>query len=217
MNYLLHYIIDHKKNYKHFNVGLILPDIFKGALANFKNLNAHNNIVQEISEGCYRHLLSDKAFHTSNFFEEHTHIFNQAFINKKFTNAFQRKWFIAHICFELMLDRAMVKTFPELTNNFYDELNAVDENELRAFLEINNGNQIDTYISRINHFREVQYIRYYTDNNKFIFSLNKIMARVGLPELSQIDAFELENILTELEFTYFADGEELLKSIKKIF
>jgi hypothetical protein len=191
--------------------------MFKGSIANFKHLKAHNTITQEISKGCYQHLLSDKAFHSSNFFETYTLMFNQAFTNEKFTNAFQRKWFLAHICFELMLDRAMVKTFPDLTNNFYNELNEVNENELRTFLEINNGNQIDTYISRINHFREVQFIRYYTDNNKFIFSLNKIMAKVGLPELSQVDAFELENILTELEFTYFADGEELLKLIKKIF
>lgn len=191
--------------------------MFKGAIPNFNKLNAHNNFGENIVEGCYQHLLSDKGFHSSKFFEEHTNIINRAFSTGNFTNQFQRKWFIAHICFELMLDRSMVNTFPEMTNQFYEELNCVNDSELRGFLEMNKGIEIDTYINRINHFRKIQYIRYYTDNNKFIYSLNRIMNRVGLPELGQSDAKELENILTELENTYFADGDKLLESIKRIF
>jgi hypothetical protein len=46
---------------------------------------------------------------------------------------------------------------------------------------------IEEFFEFFNHFRKVQYIYYYTDNNKFVYSLNRIMIKAGVKPISDFN------------------------------
>lgn len=218
MNFLLHYIIDHQKGNNYFNTGLIIPDLAKGAVKSF--IGEHIFSVKEhesIHQGALRHIQSDKLFHASAFFESNNQLFNQLIKDTPFSPALHRKWFIAHILFELMLDRIFVKYQPNLVNQFYDDLLSIDTQVLKSYLENMGASQSDRYMERFRHFREVQFIRYYIDNNKLLYSLNRIMIRVNLPELSETDGIIMLELINKIEKHYFAKPVQIELELKAIF
>lgn len=171
----------------------------------------------QLLAGCKRHYQSDKIFHTSAFFEKYFSILNQMLKDVSFSPHFNRKWFIAHILFELLIDRTFVKKYPELVDGFYNDLNIITDEELMPFLHFYGMVNTSQFSDFLNHFREVQYIYQYADNNKFLYSLSRIMMRVGMSELGQDDGQKLLNIILQLEETLFAKPEELLVELKTVF
>lgn len=176
-----------------------------------------NDMHQQIAEGCLQHLSSDKHFHASPFFEQQLDLVKQHIAKFSFTPQLQRKWFIAHILMELMLDRMMCKLFPNKLDEYYNDLLKIDETDIRAFFEQNQATQFELFWQHFEHFRSVQYIRYYVDNNKLVYSLNRIMQRVGLNALSEIDTDLMLNLIEDIEKDYFANANSLLPDIRSIF
>lgn len=219
MNYLSHFFIDHQEGNDYYNTGLLLPDITKGNIKTFKsNHHSFRNINhQELLLGCLKHYESDKQFHTSLFFEYYQNIINRHIKEAPFSEALQRKWFLAHILLELMIDRVIVKYAPHITDSFYNSLTAIDDTELQNFLYAFQVKDYNIFINHFNHFRSVRYIYYYTDNNKFVYSLSRIMMRAGLPEMSETDKKILETFTVTMESTYFSQPEKLIKELKLIF
>lgn len=119
--------------------------------------------------------------------------------------------------FELLLDRTFVKKYPGYVDAFYIDLNAISDEELLPFLHYYGMTDSAQFMNFFNHFRGVQYIYQYADNNKFLYSLSRIMMRVGISELGESDGQILLNIILQLEETIFAKPEELLKELKTVF
>ncbi len=220
MNYFSHYAIDHIQDNHDFNTGLLLPDITKKKIRTFK-LTENSQIVpnhfQQLHLGCLQHYLSDKIFHSSDFFQKHADLLNYKLKNSGLSNFAERKWFISHVMLELLIDRVIIKEHIYLLDDFYHSLNKVDENNLRQFLHYFGMENSDEFFVFFNHFRSVQYIYHYTDNKKFMYSLNRIMLRAGLNELNIIDNNILEGVLVDFEQTYFNNSNELLNNLKSIF
>jgi hypothetical protein len=217
LNYFLHHILDAIPQNHYHNLGLLLPDMAKHFVANFRHLHTHNMYHIQLATGCAQHLETDKRFHASSFFEHYSMLINQMLKNGNFSSSFKRKWFVAHVLFELMLDRAMVKTYPHLVDEMYDGLYQISISELQSFITANNCINVEIFIQRFEHFRDVAFIRYYTDNNKLIYSLDRVMQKVRLPMLQENDKQILMKIIVDLEKCYFAEGKKLLHEIKEIF
>lgn len=203
MNYFSHYFVDHKEERHEYNTGLLLPDVTRKEVTKFTLIESYTPLQYQFYEGCKAHYLADKNFHSSTFFKmvlEHSgRLINEA----PFSNAVQRKWFLAHILGELMIDRILVKNYPGWLDGFYTSLDAIDDNELGRFLQLNGMQKIEVFFDFFNHFRKVRYIYYYADNNKFVYSLNRIMIKAGVGELAEPDqdvllavALDLEEILS---------------------
>jgi hypothetical protein len=195
----------------------MLPDFGKHNFPSFRSMQCGNYFEQQIYDGCLRHINSDKYFHSSAFFVEQLRLVKLHMSVIPFTNELTRKWFIAHILMELMLDRTMCKLFPDKLNDYYNDLQKIEEGIIHSFFDQNKAINFDTFWPHFEHFRSIQYIRYYVDNNKLVYSLNRIMQRVGLKALNEIDTVLMMNLIEAIEKDYFASANSILPDIRAIF
>lgn len=209
MNYFSHFFVDHRPGRHEFNTGLLLPDVTRKTVKRFTERPSYNNLHREFLAGCLTHYEADKAFHTSSFFTALLARSSGMINAAGFSGAVQRKWFLAHILAELMIDRVLVKERPRELDAFYRSLDLADREALASFLELNGLEDKDTFFGFFDHFRKVQYIYYYADNNKFVYSLNRIMMRAGVGEMSGEDQAVLKDVVLELESS-LAGNEEVL-------
>jgi hypothetical protein len=219
MNYFSHFVFDHQALNHEFNTGLLLPDITRKSIKKFyqsDKIIVSSQHHHQFLEGCLKHYLSDKKFHSSTFFSFYYHLLNQQISNSFELKNAERKWFISHILFELLIDRVIVNSHKHLLDSFYSSLLKVNEESLSMFLKTYEMKDIDKFFEFFNHFRNTQYIYHYTDNNKFMYSLNRIMLRAKVKELSQNENTILLNIVLEFEKNHFNDSEILLKKIRAI-
>ena len=220
MNYLSHFIIDQKAGEHYFNSALILPDISKRWIKTFRHSTPSSLFTKyqhALLEGCLCHYKRDKQFHTSAFFEKYQDIINRALKSVPFTGDVQRKWFIAHILTELLIDRTFVKTFPEYVDLFYESLNTIDDVELKGFMGYYGLADSTEFFKFFDQFRSVKYIYYYADNNKFLYSLSRIMMRVGLTDFNEADTQLMLETIQQLESDYMSNGNVLLTELRDVF
>ncbi|MBP9185746.1 MAG: hypothetical protein KBE91_03115 [Bacteroidia bacterium] len=215
MNFFSHFFVDGKINQHEYNTGLLLPDITRGYIKSFKPLipNLSNDEVY-FREGCLKHYLADKHFHASVFFNNILNLANTIILDAKFSAALNRKWFLAHILAELMIDRILVKLYPESLNQFYYSLENISDNSLERFLVKYGMKETNNFFDFFNHFRKVQYIGYYPDNNKFVYSLNRIMIKAGVGEISEHDKAVLLQCSLELEKQLTTESYILIEQLK---
>lgn len=210
MNYFSHFFVDGIDNQHEFNTGLLLPDITRGKIKSFRQIQFFDTASnQNFFDGCAAHYHADKKFHASEFFND---ILSQSslIINKaKFNHDLNRKWFLAHILVELMLDRILVRLYPDTLDKFYKSLNSINDDDLATFLTLYGMKDIEEFFEFFNHFRKVQYIYYYTDNNKFVYSLNRIMIKAGVKPISDFNQEVLYDATLLLE-------EKLLENISSL-
>lgn len=218
MNYFSHFFVDHIPGNHEYNTGLLLPDVTRNWIKTFKNHNSGSVSGEQFYRGCLTHYAADKQFHSSPFFKE---LFREAGIiinNSAFSSGLNRKWFLAHILLELMIDRILIGRFPELLDAFYFSLSHIKDGDLSVYLREQGMNEADTdyFFENFDHFRKVRYIYYYADNNKFVYSLNRIMMKAGVGELSEPDQAVLLNASLELEELLNKDVLMLIRKLKEI-
>ncbi len=219
MNYLSHYVVDCRSGNPYYNTGLILPDFAKQWIPNFRTSPLKRLSVEQtqLLEGALKHYQSDKIFHASSFFSHYQEIVNGKLKSLPFSELLTRKWFIGHVLTELLIDRSIVQNFPELTDAFYDNLNKSDSVELDGLFSAFGVHDSAPFLDIFNHFRQVKYIYYYADNNKFLYSLSRIMMRVGLPEMTEPDQRLMLKGILEIEEQLLPTGEQLLEELKNVF
>lgn len=216
MNYFSHFFVDGIENQHEYNTGLLLPDITRGKIKSFRHqLVFASSKSQQFFEGCSAHYSADKKFHASSFFNNILHEATQIINEAKFSPGLSRKWFLAHITGELMLDRILVKTHPEMLDKFYHSLTSINDGDLEIYLKLYGMADTDAFFEFFNHFRKVQYIYYYTDNNKFVYSLNRIMIRAGVSAISDFNQQVLQDAILLLEEKLAADTDGLIKQLKQ--
>lgn len=213
MNYFSHFFVDGIDDAYAHNTGLLLPDVTRKKVSKFLLHPDYNETGLAFYEGCKKHYAADKHFHASGFFknilEQSNNIINQS----NFDDTLNRKWFLAHILSELMLDRILVREYPQKLSQFYDSLQAIDDNELQLFLNLNGLSETGSFFDFFNHFRKVQYIYYYTDNNKFVYSLNRIMIQAKVGALTTYNEGVLMDASLELEQLLTRDTKQLIEQL----
>jgi hypothetical protein len=216
LNYFSHFFVDGIDNQHEYNTGLLLPDITRGKIKSFRHLKLFNSASnQNFFNGCIAHYHADKKFHASEFFND---ILSQSslIINKaKFNYDLNRKWFLAHILAELMLDRILVRMYPEMLHKFYNSLNSISDYDLSSFLSLYGMKDVEEFFEFFNHFRKVKYIYYYTDNNKFVYSLNRIMIKAGVTPISDFNQEVLCDAALLLEEKLIEDKSSLIINLKQ--
>ncbi len=215
MNFFSHFFVDGRVNQHEYNTGLLLPDITRGYIKTFKPI-LPNLTIEEIKfrDGCIAHYKADKNFHGSTFFTNILSLTNNIILNANFSTALNRKWFLAHILAELMIDRILVKLHPESLSQFYFSLDNISDQNLENYLVKYGMKETAKFFEFFNHFRKVQYISYYTDNNKFVYSLNRIMIKAGVGEISEQDQTILLQCSLVLEKELSTDAHNLIEQLK---
>ena len=218
LNFLSHYFIHHKIDNPYFNLGLILPDLARGSIKKYRELNDDFSINQRnLFNGCLAHLEDDKKFHSSHFFETGTAICLDAIKSNADLKNIERKWFLGHILFEMMMDRLLIRHYHGIGKQFYADLNLIDIPELDGFLKKQGLVETDRMCRMFHYFREASYILNYTDNNLFGYSLSRVMMRAGLPEISFHERRDLLKSVSDLEENWFGEVYSRIFEMKQIF
>lgn len=213
MNFLSHYFVRSRPKDPLFNLGLILPDLFRGSIRQFElTLPGQNSLL----EGCLAHIKDDKQFHASLFFEQGAEACLHELKLAPGLEEVERKWFLAHILFEMLMDRLLVRHLPGLCLRFYADLESVDKSEVNAFLKAHYVSDSEVLLRRLELFTRAAYIRNYTDNNLFGYSLTRVMMRVGLPELGFKQRADLQACVNRLEQTWFKEVQTRIFEMKQV-
>jgi hypothetical protein len=220
VNYLSHFFIDQKAGAHYYNIALLLPDITKQWIKKIDPgliPQPYSEIQSELISGSLKHYESDRLFHSSAFFEKYQGLINDKLKLAPLSENVNRKWFIAHVLTELLIDRQIVKTNKTCVDDFYESLILIDDAELIGFLGQMGMLDSRDFIAFLNHFRNARYIYYYADNNKFLYSLGRIMMRVGIQELSESDGVILMKAILDIEREYMNETTVLLNELKAVF
>ncbi len=218
MNYLSHYFIDFKQDNYYFNSALFLPDFARGYAKGFYKIKT-NLLVQEtqLHQGCLAHIQADKIFHPSQFFKKYSDIINYELQQFEPLAHINRKWFLAHILMEMMVDRLLVKFFPTVCHSFYHDLNQIDTKILHQFVLRFSNKSIDPFIKQFKHFCEVRYLFGYAIDDSFVYSVARVFKYGSGIEMTMSDKFFLKKLINNLEQIHFNDPMIILAELKQVF
>jgi hypothetical protein len=218
LNYLSHYYVHQNENSPLYSLGLVFPDLSRGFVTHPGKLPIDNyGSLSMLALGCQQHFQADKIFHGSEFFKWGTEICIEILKKAKFQDQVERRWFIGHVLFEMLLDRILIRHKSQVGKDFYHDLNSVDVQNILAFIQLHSNKEPERFIRFFEHFRKAAYIRNYPDNNLFAFSLSRIMMKAGLPELSLSNKIVVQECVWELEENAFKNAQSILFELKEVF
>ena len=218
MNYLSHYYVHQKEKDPLYSLGLIFPDISRGFVKVPGKLpqSSYGQFLP-LAEGCLQHYLADKQFHASDFFSWGSHACTLVLKKANFEGEVNRRWFMGHVLFEMLLDRMIMNHQPMVSEHFYIDIRTINLSGVKDFVILHAHQDIEKFLHFFDHFRSAAYIKNYPDNNLFAFSLSRIMKKAGLPELSLSNKIVLQECVWELENNAFKNAQSILFQLKEVF
>ena len=218
MNYLSHYYIDNKPGNHYYNSALFIPDFARNYARGFHNVQLDlKPSQQQLQFGCIAHLNADKLFHPSLFFKKYSEIINFELKNFEPLVHLNRKWFLSHIMFEMLIDRLLVKHFPSACHSFYSDLDAIDTKILEEFVLRYSYKHIDQFMRNFKHFCEVKYLFGYVFNDSFVFSIARVYKQATTIEMSMSDRFFVKEFINKIEQQYLFDPIMIISELKQVF
>jgi hypothetical protein len=218
LNYLSHYYIDSKPGNHYYNSALFIPDFARNYARGFHQYHSDLKTNEtQLQLGCMVHINADKMFHPSSFFKKYSQIINVELKNFEPLVHLNRKWFLSHIMFEMLIDRLLVKHFPSTCHSFYSDLEAIDTKTLEEFVLRYSYKNIDQFMRNFKHFCEVKYLFAYTFNDSFVFSIARVYKQATTIDLSMSDRFYLKEFVNKVEQQYFYDPIIIIAELKQVF
>lgn len=141
-----------------------------------------------VARGILRHLEDDARFHGSRAFSELSLEMTVAARDALAGESGMRPAFLGHLLVEVLLDAAIYAREPELLENYYRVLDTVDVDFVEEVVNRMTPRPTDRLAELIRGFSTKRILSKYAEDAKLLVCLNRVMRRVGLPELP--DAFQ---------------------------
>jgi len=208
MNFIAHYYMDRHVEDSYFFLGVNAPDLVSihNRRVRLKEHNLPLLMENDASEreinfynGVLRHLEVDRVFHTSPFFERETEILGQLFRERFSEGTIKRSYFLAHILFELMLDRVMMVDDPSLLSRYYGHWENVSNTEIVHLTEWMAGKHLPGYASFLKKFVRKKYLYHYQEIELFTGVIRRIMERVRITETDFLYTPAFQDLLVTYE------------------
>lgn len=212
MNFLSHYYLDRDKSDPFYTIGLITPDLLTLHRGHIRV--KEKNILQIVSgdpapsnrslaAGMLCHVRIDRWFHGHELFKS-----GQEFIGEFGRNGgFVFSMFMAHILYEILLDRYIAFTSPDYESDFYEECSAFNFNKTVPFLSRLENFDRDGFIGLTDRFCRHKYALFYKKPEDIIDVVNNISSRFLLAGIPKTDYF-----IDGMEFLY----EKFINDFKSI-
>jgi hypothetical protein len=166
MHFLSHYYVDRNKYNPLFVSGALLPDIAPHFTRTY-NSKIRNRLwnldepVASVHRGILRHYELDAAFHSSLVFKESCSNASACMEKAGLDRERYRFWFLGHIVTEVLLDRQLILSEPDLVKEYYDVLSSVDINKLSAYLNLMvDEEEKSKILTNFIKFLDVRFLRY---------------------------------------------------------
>ncbi|HCS21918.1 MAG TPA: hypothetical protein DIW47_15410 [Bacteroidetes bacterium] len=190
MNFLSHHFFYANDDPWH-NTGLILPDWSRSAKGRRKlEWMVHQEPAEGHSAlwlGCQGHYEADTWFHQCHYFTETTLKIEKDLAKLQELGLFgeQRKWFLAHLLAEMLLDRLIMDRHTDALDHFYGDLRQVPYQDLERFLLQAGKEEMGRFPQAHKGFIESEFIRHYSRHEGLAESLNRVVQRTGQAALNK--------------------------------
>ena len=204
-----------------FVLGLVFPDFLRNSKAGLR-LKKNNlkkpvpNEFKNLHDGIKKHYLVDQIFHNSAYFKENTRYIQNELKNRNFKDISKRRFFLAHIMLELIIDRVLLDEDILLGNQFYKLLNKTDLDVVYNYLVYNElSEEFDGFKSYFDHFIKSQYLFSYQRNSSLSNALINVYFRALILENSKTDLDELSRTIASILPRIQANYQNIFKEIKQ--
>jgi hypothetical protein len=223
MNFLSHFYFTQNKNDPYFSLGSVLPDLLRNyddswRIKPEKEIERFNKNSESASllKGWELHLQVDKSFHSSEFFLQET-----STLRKKLALIFRRlpirPFFLAHVGYELTLDRLLIHNELIKTDHFYQELALCNPYFIQDFLTTAGIKESSGFLNFLNSFIESKYLESYRESKSIVHALDRIGRRVWTVKFNEEEVREsiliFEKLKDDLNPTFIKIFEEIEDSL----
>ncbi len=220
MNYLSHYYADLSSNEPAYTLGKILPDLSRmvnpsvrlrsGVLSNHPK-----TALQWLNKGVDTHHKMDAIFHNSDFFFEHTRFIRKLMNEQNFGRPHKYFNFFAHLLLEMILDRVLIRHYPEIAHNFYRDLKSIPAGLLSNYEEQHHyGIDLPALNHALQRFIAVRYLFTYICNEHLVFAFNRIVLRTGISGFDELDQKLLAGLIDDIEQELWLNFSTIFKTIR---
>ena len=191
MNFIAHFFLDKEHPQGLFAIGVATPDllsIYNAELrikkAHLKGLDSSGFSDDELFflEGIRRHFYADGVFHSSAFFFEETGYISDLLIEFFPKTEIPRKFFIAHVLLELLMDKVIIQDNPGILELYYDHYQSTNGIRVKNITEKISGRKLPHYERFMEKFTRQQYLQEYRRWDHIAFVLRRVLQRVNIHE-----------------------------------
>jgi hypothetical protein len=129
-----------------------------------------------------------------------------------------RPFFLAHVGYELTLDRLLIKNELIKTDQFYQELASCDPYILQEFLKTSGIKEPSGFSDFLKSFIEANYLESYHESKNIVYALDRIGRRVWNTSFNEDEIKEsiliFEKLKETLNPTFIKIFEHIEKSIE---
>ena len=209
MNFVAHFFLDRDNDSPHFAIGAATPDLLSIYNPEFRIKPGHIQDIdpstlepgaQELLKGIERHFEADRIFHSSPFFTYETGEISRELTHRFPNGGVPRKYFIAHVLLELVLDKVLISDYPDLLNKYYAQFQkAAPFEDTQRFTEIICKRPLPNYAHFLQKFLENKYLFQYRHWDHINYVLGRILRRVSIEERAFLDDPRFRDLMKDFE------------------
>lgn len=217
MNFLSHYYTLPTAEKPYEILGVILPDLVKN-FSKFHNQNKDESYakthLKAMQKGVQLHILGDAIFHQNALFLDFEQIAKEKLEQNK-TITIQRKYIVAHILVELLIDQFIIQNNANILTELYQKLDEIDTNQAENFFQKEkNSFYQSNFVENFTKFRKLAFLDYLKENEGLIFTLNKVLGKKFAYNF-EVQAKEWNNLIISIKNEIAKDIPMLLNEIKQ--
>ncbi len=136
-----------------------------------------SEINKYILLGIENHIKADDIFHRHSLFEELQEIAKSE-MKKTFKGSLKRRYVIAHVLIELLIDKFVINNENTVLDTFYTKLDNIDINNANKFFEKINIQENTSHFKRnFTKFIRLKFLFRLKENEGIIFTLDKVFSK----------------------------------------
>jgi len=181
MNFTAHFFTLNKEN-PYIILGSILPDLVND-FSKIYNYSIENKFVAKLKtnklliQGIELHLKADDIFHKHLLFEEMQKT-TKSILKEEIGNSVKRKYVIAHVLVELLIDQYIINNNKEILNNLYSKLEKIKIEKVNSFFKTINIEENTSHFQRnFTSFMEFKFLNRLKENEGVIFTLDRVFSK----------------------------------------
>ena len=201
---LSHYYLDCDHPSPYFKAGLLLPDLVRGFNEKLRrSVFATEPVCAEhryMAEGVRKHYAVDRLFHQSETFLSAVRQVSGALLPELFPSFQHRRYFMAHVLVEMLLDRLLMKHAPHLCVKMKSDLEKTDTGVLQSyFRHIGKPVVQKDFFDNFNRLLSSTPLLFYLNNEKFVMALVRVYQKINPAQANRTEVERLATLVSEME------------------
>jgi hypothetical protein len=216
MHFLSHYYYEGKPASAELLFGLLLPDIAPGFTKVYnRKIKVYDGHLEgrelKVHQGIQSHFIGDKDFHNQAYFTGAMENMKILMLKSGISRSEIRVSVLAHLLVEILIDKSLCISDPNLAGNYYRTLETLDWNAVHHYfgkLGLNEEKQI--YLDRMSWFMSNRFLHNITDSERIVAGACRIYARATGTDITKTDILRIKEAISDYEAVRI-NWTELLK------